>query len=221
MGVDGDGGGPVLVAVLAGGRATRMAAAKACVELGGRPLVSYPLRAAREAGLEAVVVAKRGSRLPALAEHVVYEPDAPQHPLCGVVAALRHARGPVVAVGCDMPFVSAGLLARLAAAGAHSDGRPAAVAVGAVMQPLPALFQAETLPALERALRLERSLRATLEELDVRVLGEGQLRALGDPQRLFFSVNDPAALLSAGRALASSGPAADRYARRPPAAQLG
>ncbi len=89
------------------------------------------------------------------------------------------------------------------------------------MQPLPALFQAETLPALERALRLERSLRATLEELDVRVLGEGQLRALGDPQRLFFSVNDPAALLSAGRALASSGPAADRYARRPPAAQRG
>ena len=50
-----------LVAVLAGGASRRMGAPKACVELGGRPLISYPLEAAAAAGLSAVVVAKDAS----------------------------------------------------------------------------------------------------------------------------------------------------------------
>jgi molybdopterin-guanine dinucleotide biosynthesis protein A len=205
MAVEADRGCAVVVAVLAGGRATRMGASKGAIELQGRPLVSYPLRAAREAALEAVVVAKHGSRLPALSERVVHEPDTPHHPLCGIVAALRHARASVVAVGCDMPFVSPGLLACLAEEGAGDDGRPAAVAaaVDGVVQPLPARYDPAALPALERALSLERSLRATLQELDPRVLGEGRLRAFGDPGLLFFSVNDRAALELAARRLAS------------------
>jgi CTP:molybdopterin cytidylyltransferase MocA len=55
-----------LVAVLAGGLATRMGTAKASVDLCGRPLISYRLGAVRAAGLEPVVVAKRASRLPPL-----------------------------------------------------------------------------------------------------------------------------------------------------------
>jgi molybdopterin-guanine dinucleotide biosynthesis protein A len=42
----------VIVAVLAGGRGSRLGGAKACVELGGTPLISRVLAAA--AGLEAV-----------------------------------------------------------------------------------------------------------------------------------------------------------------------
>lgn len=44
--------------VLAGGRGSRLGGAKATAELAGRPLISYPLAALAEAGLEAVVVAK-------------------------------------------------------------------------------------------------------------------------------------------------------------------
>jgi molybdopterin-guanine dinucleotide biosynthesis protein A len=207
MAVEADRGRPVVVAVLAGGRATRFGAPKAAIELHGRPLVSYPLRAAHAAALEAVVVAKRASRLPPLDEPVVHEPDAPHHPLCGIVAALRHAHAAVLAVGCDMPFVSPGLLACLAREGAGGEDAPAAVAaeVEGVVQPLPALYGAATLPALERALTSERSLRGTLQELDVRVLGEGRMRALGDPRRLFFSVNDRAALETAALLLVSTG----------------
>lgn len=55
--------GQALGVVLAGGRGSRLGGAKAMAELAGRPLISYPLTALLEAGLEAVVVAKPGTDL--------------------------------------------------------------------------------------------------------------------------------------------------------------
>lgn len=195
-----DGGRPALVAVLAGGRGSRLGVGKASVELCGRPLIAYPLQAARAAGLDAVVVAKRASELPRLGVPIVHEPDAPRHPLCGIVAALRQTQAPVVAVGCDMPFLTGELLAWLARGGEDAaDGEGAAggrapqataARVGGHLQPLPALYCPADLPALESALAGERSLRATLAELDPCVLDEDTLRAFGEPERLCSSVND-------------------------------
>ena len=65
-----------LVAVLAGGRGRRLGGAKPAAELCGRPLVAWPLEAARAAGLEAVVVAKAGTPLPDLDVPVWIEPDS-------------------------------------------------------------------------------------------------------------------------------------------------
>ncbi|HTW41992.1 MAG TPA: molybdenum cofactor guanylyltransferase [Solirubrobacteraceae bacterium] len=189
----GDGTGRALVAVLAGGRSTRMGAPKASARLRGRSLISYPLAAAREAGMEALVVAKPDSELPPLDVPVICESQHPRHPLCGIVTALAHAGAPVVAVGCDMPFVSGGLLAWLACAPAKAielDGR---------VQPLPAVYHPAELPALERALGEEGSLRATLAALVRRRVGEEALRAFGRPERLCFSVNDARDLQTASR----------------------
>jgi molybdenum cofactor guanylyltransferase len=188
-----DGARAALVAVLAGGLGTRMGAAKAGVELCGRPLISYPLRAAREAGLEAVVVAKPGTELPPLAERVVCEPESPRHPLCGIVTAVRHAGAPVVAVGCDMPFVSGELLRWLA------RGPARAIEAAGRVQPLPAVYRPADLPTLERALAEQGSLRAALDELAPRVAGEEELGAFGRAERLCFSVNDRRDLERAGR----------------------
>jgi molybdopterin-guanine dinucleotide biosynthesis protein A len=179
-----------MVAVLAGGRGARLGGEKAMMPLGGTPIICRPLAAARDAGLKAVVVAKPSTRLPALAERVVYEPESPRHPLCGVVAALELAasRAPapgVLLLACDMPFVTSPLLAWLAgldgAAVAATDGR---------LQPLLARLLNEHLPQLREALAEQRPLRAALAALDPRIVDERELARFGDPRRLCFNVND-------------------------------
>jgi molybdopterin-guanine dinucleotide biosynthesis protein A len=185
------GSGPPVGAVLAGGRGSRIGGAKALVELAGRPLISYPLAAVEEAGLEPIVVAKADSELPPLSCRVVREPEPNPHPLCGIVAALRYARErALVVVGCDMPFTGAALLASLGTA-----PEPLVVtSVGNRLQPLPARYDVALLPALEEALAGGRALRATLESLRPRVIDETELGRFGDPQLLCSNVNTPADL---------------------------
>lgn len=192
-----------LGAVLAGGIGERIGGAKALTPLAGEPLISYPLAAVEEAGLEAVVVAKPDSELPPLGCRVVREPARPQHPLNGIVTALRAAEGrPIVAVACDMPLLDPALLAHLAAAEdrlllAARDQRP---------QPLLARYGPELLPQLEAALECEEPLRRTVESLSPRLLSCEELSRFGDPERLLLNVNDGEDLRRAERLLASRRP---------------
>lgn len=148
--------------VLAGGAATRLGGSKAGVALAGRPLISYPLEAFRAACLEAVVVAKRSSPLPALEVLVITEPDEPRHALAGVVAALRHADGsPVLVCACDTPFIEPATLENLAASActaiARTDER---------LHPLLALYAPSTLTPLERAIEAGDSATKAAERLN-------------------------------------------------------
>src|SRR5690348_2321508 len=190
-----------LGAVLAGGLGSRLGGGKAAVELGGRPLIDYPLAAIAAAGLEAVVLIKPGegpmpsrgsfvlngrTKEPRDGVAVLEEPAEPRHPLCGIVAALRLGR-PVIAVACDLPFVAPGLIELLAEAREPLvvptlDGRP---------QPLLARYEPSLLPQLEVALAREEPLTRTVESLGPRLLTEDELARFGDPRRLLFNVNDP------------------------------
>ena len=168
----------MIVAVLAGGRGSRMGGSKATIELAGALVIERPLAAARAAGLEAVVVAKRATVLPpGLDVPVWLEPDTPFHPLCGLVAALE--RGPVIAVACDQPWVTGELLGALAAAG------PTVPWVDGRFEPFPGHYDPSQLPVLRDALAEQASLRATLARLAPRKL---DLAPFGDPARLLASV---------------------------------
>ena len=180
-------------AVLAGGRGSRLGGAKATAELGGRPLIAYPLAALAAAGLDPFVVAKPGVELPALKAEVIVEPAEPVHPLVGIVAGLRHAGRPVVVLGCDFPFVPPALLRALADA-----PEPLVVpAPGGDAQPLVARWSPRLLPDLEAALAREEPLRRTVAALSPRLLDGAQLAPFGDPARAFFNVNAPADLRAA------------------------
>jgi molybdopterin-guanine dinucleotide biosynthesis protein A len=181
--------GRPLAVVLAGGLSRRMGRAKALVPLGGRPLIAWPLAAAREAGLEAVVVAKPGSELPPLDVPVWAEPATPVHPLIGLIAALERAGRPIVALACDMPFVSPGLIARLAAA------QGVAVPKG---EAFPARYEPASLPALLTGLAREAALRDVLDLLGAAVID-------ADPDEL-VGINDPEALEAATRRAAARPP---------------
>jgi molybdopterin-guanine dinucleotide biosynthesis protein A len=200
---------PATVAALAGGRGERIGGAKPTRELAGRPLIDYPLAAARAAGLQAIVVAKRDAELPrGLAETVVVEPDEPRHPLCGALAALEHAalaqdaqgspEAAVVLVGCDMPFLTGALLAWLAA-----TPEPAILLeAGGRAQPLPARCSAAHAPLLRKALAAQAPLGEAFESLAPSIVEEQALAHFGDPRRLCFSVNSAEDLATAERWLA-------------------
>jgi molybdenum cofactor guanylyltransferase len=190
-----------LGAVLAGGAGSRLGGAKATVKLAGRPLVSYPLAAFTEAGLETMVVAKADTDLPALDVPVVRDEPLESHPLHGVLAALKAAAGrPVVVVACDMPFVTAPLLGWLATL----PGNAMPLLDGA-LQPLLARYEPDAAATLAAAAREGRPARAAAEALDPIAIDEAQLGRFGDPRRLLLNVNDDRDLALA-RELLSSAP---------------
>ena len=76
----------MIAAILAGGRSSRMGTDKALVPFGGEPLIARPIAAARGAGLEPVVVAKRQLEVGVPVWLDEYETS---HPLSGLVTALR------------------------------------------------------------------------------------------------------------------------------------
>ena len=143
--------------------------------MGGRPLIAWPIAAAQEAGLEVVVVAKPGSSLPPLDVPVWDEPAEPVHPLAGLVAALERAGRPIVALACDMPFVTPGLIARLAAA----EGLAAPPG-----EAFPARYEPAALPALRAGLAREAPVRAMLEDAAPVLAEERELIGINDPDAL-------------------------------------
>jgi len=135
--------------VLAGGEGRRIGGDKCTVELAGRPLVLYPIAALRQVCEQVVVVAKQDTKLPQLAgeAEVWIEPDEPQHPLAGVVHALRTASARrILVLACDMPLVPEALLRALL----KSASGPGAVASsGDIAEPLCACYTKQALKGLE------------------------------------------------------------------------
>lgn len=185
-------------ALLAGGRGTRMGAPKATIELGGRLLLEHPLNAFLHAGIDAVVVAKVGTSLPPLPLEIWREPDEPTHPLLGIVTALEHADGRAVLVcGCDMPFVSPGLLTTLAT----TDGRLVVPQAGGRLHPLLARYGPELLEPLRDALDQLGPLQETIAQLKPTLIDDAALHDLGDPALLLFNINERADLEQAEKLL--------------------
>lgn len=175
--------------ILAGGRSRRMGTPKAMVEVAGMALIEHPIAAAREAGLQPVVVAKPGSELPDLDCPRLDEPEEPRHPLAGIVRALESLRAPIVVVACDLPLLPAPLIAELA-----SMRTAFAIPANPRPQPLAARYSPGLLPALRQGMVTDSPMVRVTSELGGEVLGESALRAFGDPAWMFANANDPVEL---------------------------
>src|SRR5215470_3539017 len=171
--------------VLAGGDSRRMGQPKALLPVGSTTLIEW-LTARLAPEFAHLVVAARGpERVPAgLRAHLVPDLHAGAGPLAGVEAGLTASpHDVVVAVACDMPAVSAGLLRRLADA---ANGADAAVPrIGGRPEPACAAYRRSAAAPIARALAEGRR-RATDVLADLRV------RWLDDEvPGLFANLNTP------------------------------
>ena len=178
--------------VLIGGASSRMGTDKARLRLGNQTFVERIVNAL------AAVADKVSLIGPMTKNNEWFLPVVPDiYPGCGALGgihtALNSCRAPWAAVvACDLPFVTAELLARLAStsenfaavAPVQSDGRP---------QPLCALYARE--PCLARAAHLlhsgERRAHALLHAVPTRWVAFSELSDLKNSHLFFSNINTP------------------------------
>jgi molybdopterin-guanine dinucleotide biosynthesis protein A len=190
-------------AVLAGGLSTRFGSPKALAMIAGRTALRRVADAMVEVGSTVIVVANDPSLADGSGLRIVPDEVPGEGPLGGILTALRIAeaegmRG-ALCVACDLPFVSAAML-RLILADAEdeivvpeSPGRRG-------FEPLCAYYPIAALPAVEAALNAgERAPHRLLERVPHRRIPLAAVRAVGDPEVLFFNLNTPEDLARAQR----------------------
>jgi len=179
--------------ILAGGASSRMGADKALLRLGGRTLVETVAGALSEITSSVRVVSSRhGGELCGLAVVPDFYDDCGA--LGGLHSALTHGAATWVAVvSCDLPFVTGGLLRRLASF--VKEGVEAVVPVQADgrVQPLCALYERRPcLEIVERLLREgERRPRVLVAQARTRLADFALLADLPASQLFFQNLNSP------------------------------
>lgn len=196
--------GDVLGAIMAGGSSTRFGSPKAIARVGGRRIIDRVSDALREVTAEVVLIAN--DRALAEAIEVPARPDALPSlgALAGVHAALvwarERGRDGIVAVACDMPFLSVPLLRMLLAttvADALSGDPPDVVVPESDgprgIEPLCAFYRTTCIDAIEAAAaRNDHRMIGFHADVRVRRVPIELVRACGSPDVLFLNVNTPA-----------------------------
>ena len=154
--------------ILAGGKSTRFGADKARHAVGGRAMIELVAEAV-EAVADTVLLSvdEAAEAFDGLAARPVVDRYADAGPLAGLHAGLAAAETPwVLAVACDMPFVTPEALQALAAARAPDVDAVVARTPDGRLHPLCACYHQNTLPTVEAHLAAGRlALHALLDHL--------------------------------------------------------
>ena len=175
--------------ILAGGDSRRMGQDKALLLLDGKTLLEH-VTASMQSVFPKVIVSVRRLREDVDTPQVCDEVEA-SGPLAGLIAGLAQVDTPwIFVVACDMPFVSETVVMHLAKLRAsHQAVVP--VAHGHI-QPMAAFYATNTLDVMREAFSTgDKSLRGILDKINVRYVGEQELRE-SDPQlKSFFDLDTP------------------------------
>lgn len=179
-------------AIIAGGRALRFSGQdKSRLVVEGRTIIVRQVEVLQRVAAEVFIVGPDPERYRDIGVPVCPDVIGGAGALGGIHAALVHARHEtVLAIGCDLPFLTAELLTRLIALSTAHDG--AWVQSHAGVEPLVACYRRQAEPKI-RARLVAGQFRASdlAATLDLAVLGPDGLSAFGDPQRLLTNVNTP------------------------------
>jgi molybdopterin-guanine dinucleotide biosynthesis protein A len=184
----------VLGAILAGGGSTRFGSPKGLAQVGGLPILERVRLALGEAVERVVLVANDARAYAGFGLETRGDLHVGVGALGGIHAAASWARElgarGALCVACDMPFVPAALLARLAELGEDADVAAPESGGRRGVEPLCAYYGTGCVSAIELQLaRGERHVIGFYEDVRVRRLALHEVRRWGRPERLFMNVN--------------------------------
>lgn len=187
----------ITAVILAGGQSRRLGRDKAIEPFAGEPLIRRVIRRASDAvsANEVVVIVADSARAAALPLDHSHRTAVDVFPDCGSLGGIYtglHASSTEwsLVTACDMPFLSADLLAHMTGLrdGADAvvpivDGRP---------EPTHALYTRRCLPAIEKRLRAgQLKISGFFDDVSIRYVPESEIRNY-DPDLLsFFNINRP------------------------------
>jgi molybdenum cofactor guanylyltransferase len=195
---------PVTGVIVAGGENQRFGGVpKGLARVGGERIIDRVATAIRSVTRHVLLVANAPDAAGWLPGVTVIRDSRPERgSVVGLYTALAGASDARLVVAWDMPFVSADLLRLIV--GRLVDGAAAVVPDGPLgPEPFCAAYTVECLPSIETAIeRREFRMSSVVERLPkvVRVTVD-EIRRFGEPERLFFNVNDGADLDAAERML--------------------
>ena len=194
--------------ILAGGKSSRLGRNKALQVLGGKSLIQRVVERLDVLSAEIVIVTAGGEGMPvSSAATIKTVPDiyAGRGPLVGLYSGLSASTSQqAIVVGCDMPFLSIGLLQYMAQISSAFD-----IVVPRIedkVEPLCAVYSTTCIPAIRELLEHdELKVNRLFGMVQVRYVGEDEIDRF-DPELLsFFNINSRADLVRAGQIAAEKG----------------
>jgi molybdopterin-guanine dinucleotide biosynthesis protein A len=190
----------VTVAILAGGKSSRMGQDKSFVPFQGKPMIEVVLSRVAGLGSETVIIANN----PPAYAHLglpVYTDIYPEHgSLGGIFTAVTYAAHPhTLVVACDMPWLNRPLLQHLLSLRHQAD-----VVVprwDKFPEPLHAVYSKNCLPHIEAKLQARQlKIVGFYGQVQVRFVGKEEIMQFDANGRSFANVNTPDDLHAAQKA---------------------
>lgn len=179
------------VAILAGGKSTRMGHDKALLKIGDRPMLQRVLESIPHWIEDRILIANHNDynfwELPTYPDLI---PNC--GPLSGIHSALTHIRhSNCLILACDLPFITSELLEQLTS---HHTSRATVLESANGPEPLCAVYSQTCLPVIKAQLQSGNyTARALLEQLGAVVM-RPNIRSGDDGHDVLLNVNTPAQL---------------------------
>ena len=185
----------IAAAILAGGRARRFGGRdKSRLVVGGRPIIVRQVEVLQRIAGRTFIVGNDAARYADMDLDVHPDSVADAGALGGIYTALVSAAPAerVIVVACDMPFLDAALIRRLATLSADTDMDGAWVRTARGPEPLLACYRASAAETIRRELDAGRMRAGDLDQvLHLAVVSEEELARYGATDKLLLNVNSP------------------------------
>jgi molybdopterin-guanine dinucleotide biosynthesis protein A len=181
------------IAIIAGGKSTRMGVDKSFLELNRKPILGHVIERVSTLNLPIIIITNLPEKYERFGLPIFTDLIADQGALGGLYTALSNSSAIysyTLCVACDMPFLNASLLAHLLTLCEGSDA--VVPVIDNRPEPLHAIYSTSCLPAIRASIEAgQRKMAKFYEGLQVRFVEDAECRTFDPDLRSFINVNTP------------------------------